>query len=68
MRLVGALHRTPLNSFDQWQRAYYKLSSVKNTKYVRTDLFDEFDLLRKQVGIEHSKNHEDDRKAPFLFE
>jgi hypothetical protein len=63
------LHYTAsLNSFDQWQRAYYKLSSVKNTKYVRTELFDEFDLLRKQVDIEYAKNHEDDEKAPFLFE
>ncbi len=57
-----------LNSFDRWQRAYYKLSSFKNTKYVRTELFDDFDLLRKQVDIEYAKNHEDDDKALFLFE
>lgn len=57
-----------LNAFAEWQHAYYKLSSRKSSTYVRSELFDEFDLLRKQVDIEYAKNHEDDDKAPFLFE
>jgi hypothetical protein len=65
--LVTAIHRI-IQLFDHWQRAYYKVSSFKNTKYVRTDLFDEFDLLRKQVDTKYAKNHEDDDKAPFLLE
>lgn len=63
------LHCTAsLNAFADWQHAYYKLSSRKSSTYVRSELFDEFDLLRKQVDIEYAKNHEDDDKAPFLFE
>jgi hypothetical protein len=64
------LHYTAsLNTFAEWKRAYYKLSPRQKTNtYVRTDLFDKFDLLRKQVDIEYAKNHEDDDKALFLFE
>ena len=63
------LHYTAsLNAFAEWQHAYYKLSSRKNTAYVRTDLFDNFECLRKQVDVEYAKNHEDDHKALFLFE
>ena len=63
------LHCTAsLNAFSEWQHAYYKLSSRKSSTYVRTELLDEFDLLRKQVDIEYAKNREGDDKAPFLFE
>ena len=61
------LHYTAsLNSFDQWQHAYYKLSSRNNTKYVRTDLFDEFEALRKQVDPEYGKHQES--STLILFE
>lgn len=61
-------HTASLNTFAEWKHAYYVLSNRHTTKYVRSDLFEEFDLLRKQVDIEYAKNHEDDDKAPFLFE
>lgn len=61
------LHRTAsLNSFEEWQHAYYKLSSRNNTKYVRSDLFDEFERLRRQVDIEYGKRQE--ISSPILFE
>ncbi|MEG3836259.1 MULTISPECIES: hypothetical protein [unclassified Microcoleus] len=55
-----------MNTFAQWQHAYYKLSSRKNTKYVRSDLFDEFEALRTQVDTEYGKRQES--SALILFE
>lgn len=61
------LHYTaPLNTFAEWQHAYYKLSSLKNTKYVRSDLFEEFECLRKQVNPEYGKRQES--STLILFE
>jgi hypothetical protein len=51
-------HTASLNAFAEWQHAYYKLSSRSNTKYVRMDLFDEFECLRKQVDPEYGKSQE----------
>ena len=55
-----------LNTFTQWRHAYYKLSSRNNTKYVRSDLFEEFEALRKQVDQEYGKDQES--SALILFE
>jgi len=61
------LHYTAsLNTFEKWQHAYYKLSSRNNTKYVRSDLFEEFECLRKQVNPEYGKGQE--TSALILFE
>ncbi|MEG4225481.1 hypothetical protein QUA35_05705 [Microcoleus sp. N9_B2] len=61
------LHYTAsLNTLAQWQHAYYKLSSRKNTKYVPSDLFDEFEALRTQVDTEYGKRQES--SALILFE
>ena len=60
------LHYTaPLNSFAEWQHAYYKLSNRKSSKYVRTDLWHEFDELRKQVDPEYRQGQESDAPIPF---
>ena len=59
-------HTASSNSFAEWQHAYYKLSSRNNTKYVRTELFDEFEYLRKQVDSEYGKRQES--SALILFE
>ncbi|MEG3864719.1 MULTISPECIES: hypothetical protein [unclassified Microcoleus] len=55
-----------LNAFAEWQHAYYKLSSRNNTKYVRSDLFDDFEYLRKQVDPDYGKRQES--SALILFE
>jgi len=55
-----------LNAFAEWQHAYYKLSSRNNTKYVRSELFDEFEALRKQVDPDYGKHQE--TSALILFE
>ena len=58
-------HTASLNGFAQWQHAYYKLSSRNNTKYVRADLFDEFERLRRQVDPEYAKNQDAIEPDPF---
>jgi hypothetical protein len=61
------LHYTAtLNPFAEWQHAYYKLSSRKSNTYVRTELFDEFECLRKQVDPEYGKGQES--STLILFE
>ena len=50
------------NAFEDWQRAYYKLSSRNNTKYIRTALFEEFDLLRQRVDTMWNTQSVDARK------
>lgn len=53
------LHYTAAsNDFSQWQHAYYKLSNRRCNKYVRADLCDEFERLRRQVDPEYAKNQD----------
>jgi hypothetical protein len=60
------LHCTaPLNSFAEWQHAYYKLLNRKNTKYLRANLWQEFDELRKQVDPESGKHEQSGAPIPF---
>ena len=57
------LHYTaPQNSFENWQHAYYKLSSRNNSKYVRTSLANEFNHLRKRVDKTWRSQENDTRK------
>ncbi len=60
------LHYTAsLNAFSEWQHAYYKLSSRRSTSYVRVELWDEFDCLRRQVDKEYGKYQESD--SPIIL-
>jgi hypothetical protein len=60
------LHYTAaLNDFSQWQHAYYKLSSRRCNHYIRADLFDRFELLRRQVDPDYAKNQDALDSNPF---
>ena len=60
------LHCTAsLNCFAEWQHAYYKLSNRRNSKYVRADLWQEFDELRKQTDAEYRHHQETDSLLIF---
>lgn len=38
------------NSYEDWRRAYYKLSSRNNTKYVRTSLLEDFNQIQQRFA------------------
>jgi hypothetical protein len=45
-----------LNTFAEWQDAYYKLSSRSSTPCIRVELWDEFERLRRQVDPEYARS------------
>jgi hypothetical protein len=60
------LHYTAsLNLFLEWKHAYYVLSNYNTTKYVRTELFDDFECLRRQVDTEYGQHQEISLPIPF---
>lgn len=42
-----------LNSFEDWQTAYHKLGNTRNGKFIRSEVWNNFERLRGQVDHQY---------------